>query len=65
MPAVVTDIDVVEAPVLHSNVPVKLLAVKTELPQLLTVCKEGVDGMLFGFEFPFPAALMHPFEVLV
>ena len=42
VPAVVTVIDEVVAPLLHNKEPVKSEAVSTELPQLLTTVTVGV-----------------------
>ena len=56
-------IDVVVALLLHNNDPVKLLAVNTELPQLLETVTVGADGTTFGADVPLPAALIHPFIV--
>lgn len=49
--------------VLHNNVPVKLLAVSTELPQLLTVDIEGAVGYNNGTATPEPFGLTQPFTV--
>ena len=65
MPAVVTVIEFVVAPVLHSNEPVKPEAVNTELPQLLTTDTDGAAGMGLGAAVPLPAVLVHPFTVCV
>ena len=65
MPEDSTVIVVVVAPVLHNNVPVKLPAVRTELPQLFTVDMDGADGIAFGFGKPLPTGLTHPFAVFV
>ena len=65
MPAVLTVIDGVAAPVLHNKVPVKLLAVRVELPQLLATDTTGADGVAFGAAMPEPAALVQPFTVVV
>ena len=46
--AVNTVIDVVVAAVLHNRLPVKLLAVSTELPQLFTTETVGDDGTPLG-----------------
>ena len=56
--------DVVVAPLLHNNKPVTLVAVNTELPQLLTTLTVGVAGIAFGADTPVPAALIHPFAVV-
>jgi len=57
--AFVTVMDVVVAPLLHNNEPVKLPAVNTELPQLFTTLTEGAVGTAFtvnvaAFEFTEP-----------
>ena len=55
--------DAVVAPVLQDKlVPV---AVKTELPQLLTTVTPGGGGFVLGFAVPLPAALVHPLTVSV
>jgi hypothetical protein len=59
----VTVIDEVAAPLLHNNVPVKLPAVNTELPQLLATVTVGADGTAIGADVPLPFALVHPFSV--
>jgi hypothetical protein len=53
----------VVSPVFHNNVPVKLDAVNTELPQLFTVVILGAGGIALGALTPLPAALVHPFIV--
>ena len=45
VPAVVTVIDEVVAPVLHNNAPVAVVD-NTELPQLLTTVTKGADGVI-------------------
>lgn len=57
--------EVVVAPVLHNNVPVKPLAVNVELPQLLVTVTMGAVGIVLGAAVPLPAALVHPFTVCV
>jgi hypothetical protein len=52
-------------PLLHNNDPVKLEAVKTELPQLFTTLTEGDEGTAFGAEATLPAGLTHPLIVWV
>ena len=51
----------VVAPLLHNNEPVKLLAVKSELPQLFVTVTVGAGGITFGAEVPLPLALVQPF----
>ena len=65
MAALVTVIDDVIAPLLHNNVPVKLLAVNTELPQLFTTPTVGADGGAIGADVPLPVPLVHPETVCV
>jgi hypothetical protein len=59
--AFVTVIEVEVAPLLHNKVPVKLLAVNNELPQLFVTVTVGADGIAFGAEAPLPLALVQPF----
>ena len=47
MPAVVTVIAVVVAPLLHNSGPVKPEAVRTEFPQLLATVTVGAAGIAF------------------
>ena len=61
--ASVTVIEGVVAPLLHNKVPVKSVAVNTELPQLLTTVTVGAGGIATGADVPLPAALVHPFTV--
>lgn len=64
VPAIVTVIDVVVAPVLHSKDPVKPEAVNTELPQLFTTLIVGAaTEELTGVAVPLPAGLTQPFTV--
>ena len=64
VPAVVTVIDEVVAPLLHNNDPVNPEAVNTELPQLLTTVTVGAATVEFnGAAVPLPEALVHPFTV--
>jgi len=66
VPAVVTVIDAVVAPLLHNNVPEKPEAVSTELPQLFTTFTTGASTAEFsGAAVPLPAALVHPLIVCV
>ena len=64
VPAVVTVIDEVVAPVLHNNDPVEVVD-NTELPQLLTTVTTGADGVDKGAAIPEPDGLVHPPTVLV
>ena len=57
--------DVEVSDVLHNNGPVKLLAVNTEVPQLLTTATVGVEGNAMGAAVPLPAGLTQPFTVCV
>ena len=66
VPAVVTVIDVVVAPLLHSNEPVNEPAVSTELLQLLTTDTVGAVTLEFtGAAMPLPEGLVHPLTVCV
>lgn len=66
VPADVTVMDDVVAPVLHNNDPVKEPAVNVELPQLLTTDTVGADTLpLSGAAVPLPAGLVHPFTFCV
>lgn len=65
MPPVVTVIDGVVAPLLHSNVPVKFDAVKTELLQLSATLTEGAVGIGLGAAVPLPGVLVQPPTVCV
>jgi hypothetical protein len=66
VPAVVTVIDVVVAPVLHNKVPVNDPAVNTELLQLLVTETVGAGTFgLTGAATPLPAELVHPLTVCV
>ena len=56
--------DVVVAPLLHNNDPVKSAAVNTELPQLFTTLTVGAAGIALGADIPLPDALVHPFAVV-
>ena len=63
MPALVTVIDVVVAPVLHNRDPEKPEAVNNELPQLFVTVTTGAVGIAFtvsvaGEEFTVPAVLV-------
>jgi hypothetical protein len=58
VPAVVTVIDAVVAPVDHNNPVPEVL--KTEFPQLLVTVTTGADGTANGAATPEPEALVHP-----
>ena len=61
VPAVVTVIDGVVAPVLQSKVPVKFDAVSNDVPSQLSVAVTvGAAGPLPGLATPLPAADVHP-----
>ena len=64
VPAVVTVIEAVVAPLLHNIVPPAGID-KSELPQLLTTVTTGVAVIAFGAARPEPVALIHPLTVLV
>ena len=64
VPAVVTVIEAVVAPVLHNIVPPVGID-KVELPQLFTTVTTGVAVIAFGAAVPEPAALVQPPTVLV
>ena len=64
VPAVVTVIEGVVAPLLHNIVPPAGID-KTELPQLFTTVTTGVCGIAFGAAIPWPSGLVHPPTVLV
>ena len=60
-----TVMDEVVAPVLHNNVPDAVVD-KVDVPlQLFTTVTTGVAGTAFGADIPLPAALIHPFTVVV
>jgi hypothetical protein len=65
VPPVVTVIDVVVSPVLHSNDPVNDPAVKTEWPQLFATVTVGAGGIIFGEAVALPSALTHSLTVCV
>ena len=66
MPATVTVIVGVVAPVLHNNEPVNDSAVNVEVPQILTTVTVGADTLEFkGAATPLPGELMHPLTVCV
>lgn len=55
--------EAVVAELLHNNVPVKLLAVSVEVPQLSTTVTVGGGGIAFGVATPEPGLLAHPLTV--
>ena len=65
VPAVVTVMDEVVAPLLHNKEPVKDVAVNIELPQLSTTDTMGADGIACGAATPLPEGLVQPFNVCV
>lgn len=66
VPAVVTVIELVVAPLLHNNDPVNPDAVRTELVQLFVTFTTGaVTEDPIGAAVPLPARLTHPFIVWV
>ena len=66
MPAEVTVIEGVMAPVFHINEPVNDPAVNVELPQLFTTATVGAETLAFnGAAIPLPEELVHPFTVCV
>ena len=66
MPAVVTVMEAVVAPLLHNKVPVKPEAVNTEFPQLLVTDTAGTGTTdVFGAAVALPGALVQPFTVWV
>ena len=65
VPAVVTVINEVVAPLLHNKEPVNEPAVSVELPQLSTTDTVGADGITFGAATPLREGLVHPFTVWV
>ena len=50
-------IEAVVAPLLHNKVPMKLVAVKTELVQLSVTPTVGAAGIAFGAAVPLPGLL--------
>ena len=64
MPAAVTVMDEVVAPLLHNRDPVAVVD-SVELPQLSTTVTTGVAGAVFGAAIPLPCPLVHPSSVLV
>ena len=66
VPAFVTEIDGVVAPVLHNKDPVNDPAVNVELPQLFTTVTVGAGTFPFkGAAIPLPGLLVHPFTACV
>ncbi len=65
VPASATVIAGVVAPLLHNKVPLKALAVNTELPQLSTAVTTGTEGDAFGVATILPSGLTHSFTVWV
>jgi len=66
VPAAVTVIEAVVAPVLHNKDPVNDPAVNVELPQLFTTDTVGADTLEFnGAATPLPGVLVQPFTVCV
>ena len=64
VPAAVTVIEGVVAPVFHNKDPVNEPAVNVELPQLLTTVTVGTGTLeLIGAAVPLPGALVKPFTV--
>ena len=61
LPEEVTVIEVVVADVPHNKLPVKLLAVNTELPQLFTTDTVGGAGIVLGAGRALANGLEHPF----
>ncbi len=53
-------IEFVDCPVLHNKVPVKPVAVNTELPQLSITVTPGVTGMAIGAAVAMANELLHP-----
>ena len=60
VPAVVVVIDDSVPPLFHNNVPVKPLAVNTELPQLLITDTPGATGIAFGAAKVLAEGLVQP-----
>jgi hypothetical protein len=61
VPAAVTVMEEVVAPLLHNNDPVNADAVNTELPQLFTTDTAGAAGIVFGDADVLIVELLHPF----
>ena len=64
MPAVVTVIEAVVAPLLHNRLPAAEVE-STVFPQLFTTVTVGTEGVAIGEAVPLPGALLHPFSVAV
>ena len=64
MPAAVTVMEEVVAPLLHNKDPVAVVE-SVELPQLFTTVTTGVAGVVLGAAILLPGALVHPFTVVV
>ncbi len=64
MPAVVTVIEAVVAPLLHNRLPAAAVE-STAFPQLFTTVTVGADGVDFGAANPLPGALVHPLTLEV
>jgi putative N-acetylmannosamine-6-phosphate epimerase len=63
VPAMLTIMEEVVAPVLHNNVPVAVVD-NVEVPlQLLTTFTVGVAGVVFGAAVPKPDSLIQPFTI--
>ncbi len=65
VPAVLTIIDGVVAPVLHNNVPAATVDNVDVLLQLSVTVTTGAAGVVFGAAVPLPDGLVHPFTVVV
>jgi hypothetical protein len=63
VPATVTVMEGVVAPLVHNNDPVYPPAVSVELPQLFTTVTVGAAGMGMGAATTLPAALLQPLTV--
>jgi len=64
VPAAVTVMEEVVAPLLHNKDPVAVVE-SVELPQLFTTVTTGVAGVVLGAAVLLPGALVHPFAVTV
>ena len=56
--------DGVIAPLLHNKVPVAVVD-SADVPQLFATVTIGAAGIALGADAPLPAALTHPFTVVV